>query len=448
MKVTTHKILVSITAVFLLTACNAFTADFYVSAERGKGKVASIEKPAKDLGNIINKLSPGDTVHIAAGIYLGKGKSGCDVITVPVSIIGGYSDDFSRRDPWGEFKTILTGYNKTKNYKVGARLKIDLAKYQYHKSGGKDTPQIVVDGLIIDQGPQNRYKDAAKALLVRNANPKTGENPTPDRGALIITAGRTKNPSGKWDIVVKNCVIMNSAPTQGAMTVSGYQNSTITIENNLIINNTGTGIFAGSMWQGSDEAAAPNFTITNNTVLFTEKYDAFSQSFSGNSFKNDTSAVATLANNVFAFADRNGIQKQGKWKLLLKDNIIVGNVQADYWETSGDQKIEIGNLEDEAEYLHENSTGNVAKEISVPISKEWAKLYAGRILIDRNAAEADIKAQKTKANALRSMLGLPLQAADLNVDSPIWLPLITVDDAIQAGVEKYSGKYGCSKPGG
>ena len=62
-------------------------------------EIPAKEKPAKDMGNIIKKLSPGDTVHIAAGVYLGKGKNGSDVITVPVSIIGGYSDDFSRRDP-------------------------------------------------------------------------------------------------------------------------------------------------------------------------------------------------------------------------------------------------------------------------------------------------------------------------------------------------------------
>ena len=153
MKSTTCRIVTAVAVVLLLVVCNAFAADYYVSAERGKGKVGSKEKPAKDLGNIISKLAPGDTVHIAAGVYLGKGKSGCDVIKVPVSIIGGYSDDFSKRDPWGEFKTILTGDNKTKNYKVDARLKIDLAKYQYHKSGGKDMPKILIDGLIIDQGP-------------------------------------------------------------------------------------------------------------------------------------------------------------------------------------------------------------------------------------------------------------------------------------------------------
>ena len=63
------------------------------------------------------------------------------------------------------------------------------------------------------------------------------------------------------------------------MTVSGFQNTTVTIHNNLIINNTGTGLFAGSMWQGTDEATAPKFIITNNTVLFTEKYDAICTEF-------------------------------------------------------------------------------------------------------------------------------------------------------------------------
>jgi hypothetical protein len=448
MKLTKRQITITLATFLLLATSNVFAKDFYISAERGKGKTASKAKPAKDLGNIISKLAPGDTVHIAAGAYVGKGKSGADLIPVPVSIIGGYSDDFSKRDPWGEFKTILTGTNTSKNYKVLPRLMLDLNKYMYHASGGKEMPRIVIDGLIIDQGPQNRYKDEAKTLLVRKANPKTGENPTPDRGALVISAGRTKNYSGKWDILVKNCVIVNSAPTQGALSVGGYKGSSVTIDNNLVINNTGTGIYAGSKWQGSSQADAPNFAVTNNTVLFTEQYDAFAQSFSGNSLKIDSSVVASVSNNVFAFADRNGIQKHGKWAFLLKDNIVLGNVSADYWEVSGDQKIELEDIEDEAEYLHDESSDNVAPKIKVPVSADWAKLYAARVLIDRNAAAADVKAAKTKINALRSILGLPLQAAALKTDSPIWLPMMKVDDAIKAGAAKYNGKYGCSKPGG
>lgn len=38
-----------------------------------KRKIATKEKPAKDLGNIISKLKAGDTAHIAAGTYTGRG---------------------------------------------------------------------------------------------------------------------------------------------------------------------------------------------------------------------------------------------------------------------------------------------------------------------------------------------------------------------------------------
>jgi len=424
----------------------AHAEDYYVSIARGKGRAASKEAPAKDLGNIVAQLKPGDTVHIAEGTYLGRGESGFDKILVPISIIGGYADDFSKRDPWGAHKTILTGINNSKNYEAEPRLHIDLAKYAFHESGGTEMPKIVIDGLIIDQGPQNRYKDEAKALLVRKANPASGENPTPDRGALIISASKTKDLKGKWDIEVRNCVIVNSAPTQAALGVSAYAGSTVTIDNNLVINCTGIGIAAGSLWAGSDKAQAPVFTVTNNTVLFTEKYDAFVQSFSGNSFKMDSSSVGTVANNVFGFADRIGIQKDGKWPMIFKDNIVCGNLEADYWEVSSDMKIDLDVLEDEADSLDPSSSGNIAPKLSVAVPSEWAALYAGRSVIDRNQAEVAVKAQDTRMNEWRSIFGLPLRADDLNVDSPIWLPLMKVDDAIKAGSSKFEGKYGCSKP--
>ncbi|MEM7384628.1 MAG: hypothetical protein AAF514_06750 [Verrucomicrobiota bacterium] len=54
--------------------------DYYVSAAKGKGKKATKEKPAKDMGNIISRLVPGDRVHIAGGTYLGRGANGSDII--------------------------------------------------------------------------------------------------------------------------------------------------------------------------------------------------------------------------------------------------------------------------------------------------------------------------------------------------------------------------------
>ena len=68
------------------------------------------------------------------------------------------------------------------------------------------------------------------------------------------------------------------------------------------------------------------------------------------------------------------------------------------------------------------------------------------MLIDRNAAEADIQVQQTAANELRSMLGLPVIGSDLQIEQgPVWLHRIALDDAIAAGSQQYDGR-GCMKP--
>lgn len=419
---------------------SAIAEDYYVSANRGKGKKATLEKPAKDLGNIIKKLKPGDVVHIAGGTYLGRGKSGSDMITVPVSIIGGYSDDFSSRDPWGEHKTILSGVNKSKNWVRTPRLMIDLMKYRE-----KEMPAIVVDGLIIDHAERNRYKTDAQQVLLRKANPKTKQNPTPDQGGLVVRVSKTGNfdEGAHWDVTVQNCVVMNTAPSQGALSVSGYKDAKIKIRNNIVINNTGTGIFIGTKYRPGKSEGLPEFIVENNTVLFTWKYDASAQSYSGNSIKFDPDTFGILRNNVFGFADRFGIQNAGKSSILLAENLIVGNVDADYLEF--DTRIQLEDMEDEAEYIHEDSEENYNEAIAVPVSEDWLNLYGNRILIDRNAAEADIQAQQSAANDIRSMLGLPLQAGDVKgVDSPVWLNRIALEDALKAGAEHYAEQYGSS----
>ena len=84
----TAPAIVTITCLTTGLTTDAQARDWYVSISRGKGKKGTKEKPAKELGNIIKKLQPGDVIHIAAGVYLGRGDSGTHVITVPVSIIG------------------------------------------------------------------------------------------------------------------------------------------------------------------------------------------------------------------------------------------------------------------------------------------------------------------------------------------------------------------------
>jgi hypothetical protein len=427
-----------------LVSPEVFARDWYVSIEKGKGKKGTKAKPAKQLGNIIKKLSPGDVIHIAGGTYLGKGKTGTNVITVPVLIYGGYNNDFTLRDPWGKHKTIFSGDNKSKNYRVTPALKIDLMKV---KPRDGYPGKIVVDGLILDHGARNRYKTDKNHQIIRLADPKTGKNPTPESGALVISASKNGLfDKIQWDILVENNIVMNSAPTMGAMSVSGYKNSKIVIRNNLIINNTGTGLYVGSKFAGAKyDKAGPKFLIENNTILFTWKHDPIAQSFSGNIMDFDQSVRATVSNNVLAFADRHVIYNPRSTTILLKDNIMTASVDTEYLEFN--TKIALDEIEDEPDYVHEDSEGNEAKPVNVPITKEWLQLYGARVLIDRNKAEADIKASATRANALRGMLGINLRAADQDFGlGAVWLPRLSVDEAVKAGAQQYHGA-GSKLPG-
>jgi len=424
-------------AIVLTVPTEVSARDWYVSVDRGKGKKGTKEKPAKDLGNLLKKLEPGDVIHIAEGTYLGKGKNGSTTVTVPVSIIGGYSNDFSKRDPWGKHRTIFSGENKTKNYKMTSALRIDLNKVKAREGlPGK----IVVDGLILDHGARNRYKTEKQWEIARKANPKTGENPTPESGALIVSAGKNGmfDKIG-WDIRIENCIVMNSAPTMGAMSISGYKRSKVVIRNNLIINNTGTGLYVGSKFGGQKyDPKGPNFTIENNTILFTWKHDPTAQSFSGNIMDFDSSVRAVLRNNVLAFADRHIIYNPRSTTILLQNNIMTGSMDTEYLEF--DTKIALEDIEDEPDAIHEDSEENEAKSVKVPINSDWLKLYGSRVLVDRNKAETNIKASETRANALRRMLGMAQRAGKVDFPtSPVWLPRLSVDDAVKAGSKQYHG---------
>jgi len=234
---------------------------------------------------------------------------------------------------------------------------------------------------------------------------------------------------------------MNTAPSQGALTVSGYRGSTINIRNNVVINNTGYGILLGSKFAGKDHF--PHFNVEHNTVLFTWKYDPFVQTMPGSAIGLHGSTTAVIKNNVFGMSDRFAVDNAKRANILLSDNLIFGNLEGDYLEFN--TRISLADLEDEAELLREGSINNVANAVTIPVSETWAKRYGSRVLVDRNAAEAQVKVQLTRANEIRAILNLPLQGGRIDVEeSPVWLPALTVEEAIKSGSQEYLGKYGSS----
>lgn len=418
--------------------------DYYVSIETGKGKKATLEKPAKDLGNIIKKLEPGDVIHIAGGVYEGKGSCGHYKIEVPVKIIGGYSNDFSARDPWGEHKTIFSGDNCSKNFEAGPRLQIEL-HMKYQEARGLDPiHNVVVDGIIVDNSGRNQYVTDDKTMIFRNAKPSEGRYQTPGTPGIKISLGKYCGAT------VQNCVITNCAvnSADGALSVAGGKCSKVTIKNNLIINNTGNGIFPISLWKpptrtpNHDEI--PNFFIESNTVLFSWKPGPIDD-FAGSSMRTDDYTVVWAKHNVFAFNDIYGVDNIAKAsRLELVENLITANNSADYKDYNTEMLLD--DIEDEAEYLGDETVDNVGEPIQVPVPEAWANMYMSRNTKSRAVQTASVAANNSGANALRSMLGLPLQAGTVKDDTRIWLHRLPLDGAIEAGLSPYKEMYGCRKP--
>ena len=406
----------------------ALADEYYVSKARGKGKEATKEKPAKDLANLIALLKTGDVIHLAEGVYTSRDDGGSDSIGVAVQIIGGWDDAFTKRDPWGAHRTVLSGTSAISG-STGYRLIIQ---------AGACPTDVVVDGIIFDNGPRNQYSDEKELAIVRRVNAGKNMNASPESGGLKIVADTG------CKVVVRNNVVMNSAPTGGALVVQANSMGNVTITKNLIINNTGEGIFAMTKWHGRNVAEAPVFTISGNTILFSWKHDAIA-TYGGNALKLDNEVNVTATGNVFGFGDYGGVDNIKKaYRLALTGNLFVGNQLYDYREYN--TSINVDEMEDEADLLAKGSVDNVSKEVSIPLSAAWTALYAGRTEISRAAVDDKAKAANSGANAVRGMLGLPLQAGTVNVDAGVWLHRLQIDDALAAGRAPYDGKYGCHTP--
>jgi len=410
----------------LLTSTSSLAAESYrdmctkfVSINTGGGKVASVEKPAKDLGNIISRLEKDDVVCIAEGTYTGRGDRGVDDINTPVSVIGGFSADFAKRDPWGAHKTIFTGAHNSKNFETQTRLSINTSKAatRLMETRGEMTEHtIIVDGLIFDNGPRNYYKTDKEALIVRKGSPT--HTPTPESGALSITTGINST------VIVKNNIATNFAPTEGVFSFFAGKGAKVSIENNVAINNTGSGFRIGTNFTGDD---VPTYDFINNVSLFNQKHTAYG-TFGGSGIMLESSTNVSIAGSIFAFNDNYGVDNTKRAKgLVLNNSIIAKNAKSDFIEF--DLEIDFDDIEDEADLVDEASDNSDVPP-TFEISPEWGSYYGSRSIIDRNVAEADVKVIDSWANDVRGFFGWNLQGTDIDADSATWLPRMSLDDAM------------------
>lgn len=434
-----RPILVLSAAVMLAWSGAAFaqTCSKYVS-EAGGGRVASLERPARDLGNIAGDLVPGDVVCITGGTFRGRADSGADLITVPVEIYGGFSPDFGSRDPWGAHMTVFTGMHNAQNFVTDTRLTIDTTAFatRLMAARGQETVHtVVVDGIVFDNGDRNYYAGGQGARIIRMGTPS--DTPTPESGALTIRTGITST------VIVRNVIALNTAPTQGVIAFFPGAAAQVLVENNVAVNNTGAGFHLGTGIAASDPADYPSYTFRNNISVFNEKHDAFG-SFGGSGIILESGTKVDISGSIFAFNDNYGVDNAKRADdIVITGNMIAHNANADYLEF--DTKIGLRDIEDWSRNIYDGF-GNVGHAPAFEVSEAWGLLYGARNVIDRNAAEAEVQVVDAWYNEVRSMFRwMNLVGTDLNVDSDVWLPRMSIADAL-AVAQRYEGAYGVTRP--
>ena len=313
------KFLAVLSTLLLATAVQVQAANWHVSISNGKNKnPGTPEAPLKNIWKAIEKAKPGDMILIAEGNYPGKMSCGWINLDKPVSLIGGYSPDFSARDVL-KYRTMLRPSNAQNTTKpTYGTLTINTRKFGPNSN-------ILIDGIIFDHTAANSY------------HPVKGKPNGFKDGMLTIppAKGNTKYPSiDKYliyaqtdgQLVIQNCLFLNGCSY--AIIVAQYSG------NVRILNN----VFIGNRMMGADVRSTNgkpftlNYEFANNTVLFTwTRTKAFEDM--GYGVRNNPGVFTNIHHNILGltcmdgFENTKGNAKQKKVK--LDNNIFFLNKKAD-----------------------------------------------------------------------------------------------------------------------
>jgi len=233
--------------------------ELYVNSATGNNRNdGSKESPLKNIQRAIDQAKAGDIIRVSEGNYYGTTDIGFINVNKAVTIMGGYSPDFSTRDVLKHLTMVQPTLESNKSAGLQGTLRINVT--------GPNT-EVVIDGLIFDRGNSNAYhatdgkpEGVESGLLVpftasgmggpdlSTANARSSESPT-------IRLG------GNSNITIKNCAIIN-APNYGIL---GTVQGNLTITNCIFINCRMAAVESA----GGLAARNVDCEFSYNTILFT-----------------------------------------------------------------------------------------------------------------------------------------------------------------------------------
>lgn len=303
------------------TVSSMFAADWYVSPS-GKNKAAgnTPAAPFKSIWKAIDQAKPGDSIHVAEGKYYGQMSKGWIEVNKTVSLIGGYSADFSVRNPL-VYKTMLQPTNEQNATKpVFGTMTISI-------SGQRGN--VVVDGFVFDHTLANSYhpvkgKPAGFEAGMWLQPPAKGKTPNPSIDRYMLHSDFKYGTQG--DLVVRNCLFLNAS--NYAINANHF-NGNVRILNNVFIAGR---MVAAEVRCGNAQPFKVNYEFAFNTVLFTWTRTS-EMSDMGYGVRANEGIAANIHHNIFGlncmagFDNTKGNDK--KKKIKLDNNIFFLNKKAD-----------------------------------------------------------------------------------------------------------------------
>ena len=265
--------------------------DWFVRAGSSGGD-GSREKPLRDPFQALEKAEGGDTIHVAAGDYFGKLRSGKWLLTIRnLSLLGGYDADFTARDPWTHHtRFALDAEEKAKGRPAGTIL------YSEENSDG-----LIVDGFIFDGSSWNTYQEGSLSMDLSPLAP-------------LIRLRGLDSP-----VTVRNCLFINAS--DGAVILDS---ALAIFENNIIVNTSGDALTLNA--NGAGPAV-----VRNNTILFaadpTQRAGTGQSSSRGTLIQLKGRGAVELESNIIGFADNYGMRAAlPQENVGLRNNVFAANL--------------------------------------------------------------------------------------------------------------------------
>lgn len=350
--------------------------DWFVAVDGNPHSDGTRASPFHDPWLAFRRAAPGDTVHIAAGSYVGRFDRSSWIVDCPnLTVFGGYSRDFATRTPW-----------KTPSI-LGC-----CAGYEYVRENnlitGRDNHSgLILDGLYFDAADRNIYGD------------QTGEG--------IRWYSDMDGPIASFNadsVVIRNCIFTNSA--NGGVELSG---SGSRFENNLLLNMIG---LAKLDLRSSNQMIQRPIAVTGNTFCFMHDTGEPAGNGGDRSHGIRVNCPAIIESNVFVSCGNSAISTMlAPARISIERNLFFMTphvlVESRALDSSGE--IKENNLDELEDLGFKSCTGNVVQDPSIKgLPSQWLDGYS-RHMFSRYATPP-----RTAVNVLRAAVGLPaLAAADV-----------------------------------